>query len=590
MDDVVEAVREFSMVDGHKNVRPVNVPEIDLKSIGELVAGDIDELVCVQGVIQSVTKRKSDLISAIFECKNCGDRYEKEQDNGGKLQTPYKCDCGSRGFDVVDKNFETVRILHMKEKPGKTSRASLPVILKGELAEEREKNLDAIGKSIKVYGYVENFKHSNRSEYFDYRLKAKNVEVQKDKWEDLEVTEEDKERFRELLEEKGENLPRFLACSLGHEHVVGNGLLKEAFTLFPLTRNDQTRSNTHFLCIGDPGTAKSHLAKIFSKGMPKTINSVVSSGTTKVGLTGAVVKNEITNQWEAEAGAISMADGGFHITDEIDKLEEGYSAFNEALSEKEITLNKANIINTKLKADVSEFSIGNPSDRKFKMEHDLKDQNPIPNADLNSRYAVKFAVTRNQPRDGESVDLEKKKAWKIIDRGESGSSDENLLSTIDVFKYLVNAQGLEPEVPEGTKEKLVEIYISLFKSSSDGSLVDARFLEGLMDVSIAYAKMMLSETVEERHVELATDFMGRCYESLDFHIGQNSMDELNDVQGSNKQKVIEAIKYAFDEDLVEIQELVEKVELPDSQAEEVVQNLLSEGEIFSPREGFVKVM
>lgn len=599
-DKVFEACREailgLSEIQESKNVRPINIPEIDTKQISDINSGDIEELISVEGVIQSVSRPKSELTSAIFECVQCGDRYEKDQRDNKKLTSPYKCECGNRKFDVEEKVFQTVRLLHIKEKPEEANRNTIVTIAEGDLAEDRTKNVDSLGSGVRIYGYVENYKQKKSSEYYDYRLKAKNIEIEQDKWGELEITEEDRENFQDISQR--DNLPNYLRKSLAHENLVGQELLKEAFLLFPLSRTEKTEANTHFLCIGEPSTGKSHLASIISEAMPRVLRTVLSSGSTKVGLTGAVTKNEVTKQWQAESGAIPMADEGFHITDEIDKPARNnsdlLSAFNEPLSDKQVSLNKANI-QTELSADISEFAIGNPKSRMFNPHEEKHEQNPIEDADLNSRFPIKLAITQNKPDQNnldKSIAREKKKAYKVIDRGDSGDPEEALMETEQVVKYLVNAQELEPQLTDKIKDKIVDQYINLWKGSTESKMVtDTRFLEALISISVAYAKMHLSEQVEEKHVKCANDFMGRCYRSLGFTLGSDDSRALNDPVGSRLDKIRETYDSLAEETAgknVEKQTLFEETSLKESQAKEVLKRLERDGEFFEPDQGMVQ--
>jgi replicative DNA helicase Mcm len=590
-----EAVSAFPEITEHKTIRPTNFMDIDKKKISDIKSGDIEEIVSVEGVIQSVSGTKSQLVNAIFECVQCGDRYEKDQRENDQLKSPYKCECRSKKFDTEEKIFQTVRLLHIKEKPDQASRDKITVIVEGDLAEDRNKNLDALGSGITVYGYVENYKKKKRAEYHDHRLKAKNIEIAQDKWDELQITEDDIEEFQEIS--KKENLPEYLKQSLAHEELVGQELLKEAFLLFPLSRTEQTEGNTHFLCIGEPSTGKSHLASTISEAMPRVLKTTLSSGSTKVGLTGAVTKNEVTDQWEAESGAIPMSDGGFHITDEIDKPARSstdlLSAYNEPLSDKQVTLNKANI-HTELSADVSEFAIGNPKRRRFDPHEEKHKQDPIEDADLNSRFPIKLAVERNRPSEGDqnsSIEQERKKAYKVIDRGASGDPEEGLMKTDEVVKYLVNAQELEPELTDQIKDKIVDQYINLWKGSTDSKMVtDTRFLEALISISVAYAKMHLSEKVTEKHVRYANTFIGRCYRSLDFTLGLDDARALNDPVRSRMDMIRDKIKELSSESSdgsVEVEEVIQETSVDEEKAEEILETLKDDGSIYEPKSGMV---
>lgn len=591
-----EAIRTFPEISESKNIRPINISDIDSHSLSELDSGDIDSFVATEGTIQSVTGNKSKLTSAIFQCETCGDRYEKDQSSNGKLTSPFKCDCGGKKFSVEKKVFQSVRVLHIKEKPEKSSRQTLPVVVEGDLAEDSSKNLDALGSGIKVYGYVEPYKEKKSSDLYDHRLKAKNLEIEKDMWEDLEIDEEDLEEIQQIS--KREDLPGFLSKSLAHEDIAGRELLKESFIVYLLSRNDKVEENVHFLCIGEPSTGKSQLTRILNDKMPRVVKTSVSSGTSKVGLTGAVQKNEVTKEWEAEAGAIPMVDGGFHITDEVDKLVEKddglLSAFNEPLSDKQITLNKANI-HAELPADVSEFAVGNPKSRRFHDDALKYEQNPIEKADINSRFPIKLAVEEDKPSDENGEELQREKVRTALNSGSDFSKEEeDLIPTDEVVKYIAHAQEIVPDVPESINEEIEGKYIKLWGLNADSNnIIDLRFAKALKSISIAYAKMDLADEVSKDHVQQAYDFVKRCYESLDVHFGDSESTEgANNPERAKKNRVIKAINRLRSDprSSVSIPDIKEEVSMRNEEIEEILQSMKFKGEILEVSENKIEVI
>jgi replicative DNA helicase Mcm len=596
-EEAVRDLPELADLDEPKNVRVINISDIEIQSISELNSDQLGELVSIEGVIQSVSSTKSARRSAIFECSQCGDRYEKKQEDAAKLKSPYKCDCGSKKFKTIEEKYETIRLLQMKESPEKRSRNSITVVLEGDLAKDRDKNLDAIGSGIRVYGYLETYKHSKRSDYFDHRLKANNVEIEEDKWDSVDISQDDIEDFKELSQQ--DNLPGYLTNSLAHEDIHGLDLLKEAFLLFFLGRTED--GNTHFLCIGDPETAKSHLAKIVSEKFSRTTKTV-AQGATEVGLTGTVKKNEITKQWEAQAGALPMADGGFHITDELDKLDqEDYTGFNETLSDQEVTLTKATIIGAKMSADVAEFSIGNPRGRAFDRMKPAHEQNFISMPDLNSRYPIKLAVKENRPEDEDAEEYERKKIRKINQRTSGSEAVDSLLSTDRVAKYIAYAQQFSPELSEDASTLLEKKYLELWRNQENQStIIGPRFYEGLRNVAIAYAKMHLRDKVVERDVKLAESFMGRCLNSMDFNLGADDYKKLNNPvseSGSSIQRPKKELLEAFQElDAIgdsgiaqQASEVEDKTELDKDDFDEIWERMQSEGLIYEVEKGRFKL-
>jgi DNA replicative helicase MCM subunit Mcm2 (Cdc46/Mcm family) len=583
-----EAVTESTMVDKGKEIRITAVPDYIVKPTSQLSSKSIDSLVAIEGVIKNVSGAMSARTDAVFECSDCGDRYQKEQEPGGKLKSPYKCECGCRKFEPLEENWETVRTVTLKEKPDQSSGEKMICIVQGRLAEDVEKTLEAVGSAVTIVGKMEAEEPTRNSKFYPNRIRVNNIQLEDDKWDSVEITEQDIENFQEISER--DDTREIIVKSLANEEIAVTGLLKEAFIKWLLGRSEG-ENNLHVLCVGDPSTGKSKLAKIVHSKFPRVMKSV-GQGASEVGLTGAVVKNDMTGEWTAEAGALPMADGGFHITDEIDKLDpDHYSAFNEALSDGEVSLSKANI-QANMSADVAEFSIGNPeAERSFHSETPKYKQIPITERDLKSRYGLKLAVEY-----GTDPEDERKKTRKISSKKypelELEDEQEFCLDEETLVKYIVYAQDISPQMTKKAYQKLENTYIKLFEESSSNSnrTIDVRKYEALDNLSRAYARLHLSEEITVEHVERAIDFFKECYASLDIHFGETSIDDMEESEASELDRVRDIGEQLMGDrrdGTAKIESIVEETDLSESKVEEHVKNLQKE-EWFEPEPGKVQ--
>ena len=584
LDACAEAVNSLPEINDEVDVRVKNVSDIETQTISDLSAKDLNRLVSVEGVIQSVSQPCTRMDYGIFECAQCGDRYEKKQETG-KVKSPYKCDCGSRDFDVLRVKHNTVRFVRIKEKPTKRSRNKTVAILEGDIAEDESKNLEAIGSGVRVIGYLETYKKNKRDDYFTFRLNCNNIEVEETKWDLEELTDSEVDQIEEIS--RRDDLFNHLATSLAYEEIKNAELLKKAFLLWLLGRT-RNFGNLHVLCVGDPGTAKSHLASIVEDRFGKVIKSV-ATGASKVGLTASVIKDEVTGEFTAEGGAFPMADGGFHITDEVDELEkEHYSAYNEALSDGSITLAKADI-HTEITADVAEFSIGNPKYYSFDPYQELYKQIPIEKDDLISRFGLILAVQSNSSDSEESVQNEREKVDHILNRNDSSNFEGDDYVDPDLLrKYIYYAQRTYPVMTQDAKSELESAYMALFESQESGqNFVKPRHANALAILSLGFAKINLSDEVKAEHVEQAAEFFGRCYKSIGFEIGMDDFSDLANQNTRRKKAVLGYLKRQS-ESPVEVQNMAEDLDISESDVESVVDLMLREGELWEPKSGYIK--
>lgn len=231
-----------------------------------------------------------------------------------------------------------------------------------------------------------------------------------------------------------------------------------------------------------------------------------------VGLTVAVEKDELSGGgWTLKAGALVLASGGLAGIDEFDKIEEeDRSALHEVMESQTVSIAKAGLVAT-FKAKTAILAAANPKFGRFNQNKNLVEQFDIPPS-LMSRFDLIFPFL-------DVLDAEKdtKLAEYILNTHQQASfpsseQDESKIIIDRDFlrKYIAYSRmHIHPKLTRGAMDKLKEYYVELrSRGKSSGTVpITPRYLEGLIRLSEANAKMRLSQTVEPLDSEAAINLM-----------------------------------------------------------------------------------
>ncbi|XP_015113669.1 DNA helicase MCM8 [Diachasma alloeum] len=148
--------------------------------------------------------------------------------------------------------------------------------------------------------------------------------------------------------------------------IYGNEMIKAGLLLSLFggcAKHDSLRNDLHVLLVGDPGLGKSQLLQACSRVCTKGVYVCGNSSTTS-GLTVTLTKENGTNDFALEPGALVLADKGTCFIDEFDKMPTQHQALLEAMEQSSVSVAKSGII-CSLPARTSIVAAANPTGGKY---------------------------------------------------------------------------------------------------------------------------------------------------------------------------------------------------------------------------------
>lgn len=590
------------ITDEEFNIRFTNMPEEDFILLKNLRSEHIGRFIPVEGMIKRASQVKPEVTSAVFECNQCGELVEKDQDSA-ELKSPYKCpDCGSRKFEVEEKVMTDSQMITVEENPesreGSEQPSTLQIRLEGDLVDPDFQKKVVPGNVAEITGVIRERPMKKNSKKFDMYMEANYLDPTQQEFEELVLTEEEKEEIEELATEPEifEKIARSIAPSIYGHSEIKKAIALQLFGGVKKGREDgvKSRGDLHILLIGEPGTGKSQLLKFTGELAPKG-RYVVGKSSTGAGLTAAVVRDESTGEFELEAGAVVLANKGMAAIDEIDKMgEEDRSSLHEAMEQQQISVSKANIQAT-LNAQTSILAAGNPKYGRFDPYEPIPQQISIGDT-LLSRFDFIFPVT-DEPDEEKDTKLSSQVLQNHIEPEETDAE----IGQEMLRKYVAYAKQKRPQLTQEAADKIQEFYVSMRASGSDEGdsvPVTARQLEALVRVAEASARAELDDEVTEEDAQRAIDILTYCLEQVgvDPETGEFDIDMMESGVSGSQRSRLQSIKQiieseAGEDDSVEIEKVVEKAaenNIPEDKAEEVISRLKRDGELFEPEQGKIQ--
>ena len=245
-------------IDG--KVRFINLPPTRKIGIKDVRTRHVGKFVAIEGLVRKVTKVFSLVTAARFRCTSCGRIEEVVVEEMGKVPYPQSCRlCKSKGrsaFELVDSARVDFQRVEIQEYPENLRGGETPCTIQVFLREDLVGRMFP-GNRVVVNGILRLDRKKALEEVY---IDANSIELLEKEYEEIEITEEDERRIRELAQDPRvyEKVVNSIAPSIhGHEDIK----LAVALQLFggvpkELPDGTRLRGDIHILLVGDPGSAK----------------------------------------------------------------------------------------------------------------------------------------------------------------------------------------------------------------------------------------------------------------------------------------------------------------------------------------------
>jgi len=534
--------------------------EVDLKEIRPYMIG---KFITVNGIVKNMGSVDPKVSKACWKCVRCGTKLYLDQTERWTMTQPLECykDQGGCGkliketrfyFLPEESEYQAFQKVIIQESPDKLRSREKPKTLVLHLTDDLCDSVRLGEKSsfsgvLKVFYDQSVMQKTVRKIYLD----VNNVFRPPATYDEIRLTDERISEIKKLAEDP--DIKAKLIRSLAPT-IYGMGVEKQTILFqlvggvpksFEESGGRKIRGDIHILFVGEPGISKSSLAHEIKSLLP---NSIYVSGksASSAGLTCAATKTK-DGQWDLEAGAMILADGGSVIIDELDKLDDSERrSLHQAMSVQQIEVSKAGI-NATFNTRCSVLGIANPKFGRFDSNIPIVEQINF-DAALLDRFDVVFTKA---DKPDETMDTEiAKHIVRLHQYNGKGINTPDIIPRDVMRDYISYARRLSPQFNDDVADAIEKYYVRLRQKNkidgSDAIPVTPRHIESIIRLSEASAKLRLSENITMDDFEIAKSIVLYSMRLTCFDSATGTFDvDISTGRGKYKKSQVENMKAVY---------------------------------------------
>lgn len=205
-------------------------------------------------------------------------------------------------------------------------------------------------------------------------------------------------------------------------------------------------------------------------------------------------------------------------------MEADRTAIHEVMEQQTVSIAKAGIM-TVLNARVSILAAANPAYGRYNVNRSITDNLQLPPA-LLSRFDLLWLI-RDKPEWEKDLSLAQHITFIHQHPTEQPPNDYDSIDMKVMRRYINLCKKKSPVIPEGLTDRLIKIYLDIrsrkrARSTEDALFTSPRSLLAIIRLATAFARLRLSDVVEEPDIEAAVGLYNCSRDSIEGSIGERA--------------------------------------------------------------------